>query len=153
LKEQLNPKFIVGFTDTETVMLDFDGMPFRSAKYWAERIRRRFRLGGFLIMKSSENNYHVVFDRPVSWAENMSIVAWAALTTHSRPLERWLVMQCIKKSSTLRVSKKGKKPSPRIVFSYGTRDRQVFSFQKHRRLIKNIIKRSELNQISEEIPI
>jgi hypothetical protein len=47
-------------------MLDFDDRCFRYAKDWAFRTLKQFRLGGFVILKSSKNHYHVVFDRPVS---------------------------------------------------------------------------------------
>ena len=57
------------------------------------------------IIKSSENCYHVVFNRGVSWSENMRIVAWVSLLSHNRGLLRWFVMQCIKESSTLMVSR------------------------------------------------
>jgi hypothetical protein len=46
----------------------------------------------------------------------MHIVAWDALESRNSKLQRYLVMQCIKESSTLRVSPKNEKPSPRIVF-------------------------------------
>ena len=36
----------------------------------------KYDLGGFKIMKSSENSYHVIFDRIVSWEENVEILAW-----------------------------------------------------------------------------
>jgi len=60
-------------------MLDFDYMPFKSVRYWALRTLKWFKLGGFLILKSSRECYHVVFDRTVSWTENMRIVAWLCL--------------------------------------------------------------------------
>ena len=66
---------IIGFSDEETVMLDFDETPFKSVRYWARRVSRRFKLGGVIIAKSSEDNYHVVFNRRVTWTENVSIVA------------------------------------------------------------------------------
>jgi hypothetical protein len=47
-----------------------------------------FKLEGFIILKSSENNYHVVFNRRVSWPENMKIVAWVSLLSHNGMLEK-----------------------------------------------------------------
>jgi hypothetical protein len=37
---------------------------------------KRFRLGGFLILKSSKDSYQVVFNHAVSWTVNVGIVAW-----------------------------------------------------------------------------
>jgi len=138
--ENNNLKFIVGFTDTETVKLDFDNTPFKTVKYWALRTMKWFKLEGFIILKSSENNYHVVFNRPVSWSENMHIVAWVSLLSGNPMLEKWFLMQCIKEGSTLRVSPKRDKPSPRIVYKYGKEDKQIRDFLAYRKLAKLIYK-------------
>jgi hypothetical protein len=110
-------------------------------KYWALKIMKRFKLEGFLILKSSKNSYHVVFNAPVSWAKNMSIVAWICLQCRSWNLIKWFLLQCIKGEPTLRVSSKGEKSSPRIVYKYGKQDNQIQSFCECRKLIKSIIKR------------
>ena len=128
-------------------MLDLDDVTFKSAKYWAERAVNWFQLGGFLILKSSDRCYHVVFNRKVSWTENMHIVAWVALQSHNRGLEKWHQMQCIKESSTLRVGPKREKASPRIVYRFGEQDCQIEEFLKYRRMIRRIVSRcgGELN--------
>ena len=100
-----------------------------------------FKLEGFIVLKSSERNYHVVFNRKVTWSENVRVVAWVALLSHNRGLDQWLKMQCIKQSSTLRVSSKGDKYSPRIVHRHGKQDGQVDSFLRFRRQTKRIRKR------------
>ena len=122
-------------------MLDFDDASFRTVRFWARRAMNWFKLWGFLILKSSERCYHVVFDRPVSWSENMHVVAWVALHSHNRGLNTWHKMQCIKEASTLRVSPKGEKPSPRIVYREGEQDRQIRKYLEYRKLIKGIMKR------------
>jgi hypothetical protein len=136
---QGNPK--IGFSDDETVMLDFDCTIFRIVNYWALRTMRFHKLEGFIILKSSKNSYHVVFNRPVSWKENIRIVAWVSLLSGNEKLKTYLLMQCIKESSTLRVSNKGDKPSPRIVYRYGKQDKQVKEFLSYRREIKRIIRK------------
>ena len=136
-----NHKFILGFTDDETVMLDFDESTFKTVKYWANRTMKWFKLKGYIILKSSKNNYHVVFNRQVDWRENVSIVAWVILKSHKPKLVKWFLMQCIKEESTLRVSPKGQKPSPRVVYRYGKQDQQIHSFLQYRRLIKDILRR------------
>ena len=142
LTEQLNQgKPLFGFTDTETVKLDLDDMSFGRVKYWACKALKQFGLGGFLILKSSKDCYHVVFDRSVDWSENASIVAWVCLVSKHRRLTEWLVMQLIKRASTLRISAKQKKSPPRIVYSRGSQDGQITGFLEYRRLIKSISKR------------
>jgi hypothetical protein len=37
LNQKWNRNFILGYSDTETVKLDFDRMPLRMIKYWALR--------------------------------------------------------------------------------------------------------------------
>jgi hypothetical protein len=73
----------------------------------------------------------------------MHIVAWVTLESKSAMLQRYLIMQCIKESSTLRVSKKKEKPSPRIVFRFGKQDNEVKNFLLLRKIIKRIDKLRE----------
>lgn len=141
MTEKSKAKPNLGFSDTETVMLDFDDTDFKTVKYWASRTARWFKLEGYLVLRSSKRCYHVVFDRGVSWSENMRIVAWVALESGNSKLQKYQLMQCIKESSTLRVSSKKEKPSPRIVFRVGKQDRQVREFIKNRHLIKEIIRK------------
>ncbi|UCE16679.1 MAG: hypothetical protein JSV12_03485 [Candidatus Bathyarchaeota archaeon] len=141
LNNEWNRHFVLGYTDEETVMLDFDSTSFKTVKYWALRALKWFKLEGFIILKSSLNNYHVVFNRTVSWKQNMKIVAWVALQCHNRLVEKWFLMQCIKEGSTLRISPKLDKPSPRIVFRYGKENGQIESFLRFRGLMKNIIRK------------
>ena len=146
LREKLSHlKFIMGFSDTETVKLDFDRTPFRVVKRWALRTMKWHKLKGFLILKSSKCCYHVLFDRPVSWDRNVKIMAWVSLLSHNRLLEKWFVMQCIKECSTLRVSpkcsKRGVKGSPRIVFRYGCQENEIKRFLWYRKLIKKFVRK------------
>ena len=133
----MNPESpILGYTDKTTVKLDLDEMPFKLVKYWALRAMKWFKLRGFIILKSSKNHYHVVFDRSVTWKKNTHIMAWTCMESKNEGLIKWFLMQCIKESSTLRVSPKKEKSSPRIVFLYGEKDHEITKFLKHRKLIK-----------------
>lgn len=146
LTETLNhPKPILGYTDTETVKLDFDNTPFRVVKYWALRTMKWFKLEGFLILKSSDKCYHVVFNRSVSWDENVRIMAWVSLLTKHKKLTGWFIFQCIKKGSTLRISPKREKPSPRIVYRYGKQDREICNFLKYRKMMNRFMKKLRLS--------
>ena len=129
---------ILGLTDRHTVKLDLDEMNFKSARYWADLVLEKYRLKGYIILKSSKKCYHVVFDRYVSWDENLSIIGWVAILSKSLKLKDYLGMQCIKMSSTLRVAPKRDKPSPRIVYRFGSQDHAVKDFLRYRQLIKRI---------------
>jgi hypothetical protein len=137
IDQKLNPsKPILGYSDTSTVKLDFDETIFKTVKYWAFRTMKWFRLRGFIILKSSKNHYHVVFDRSVTWERNMHIVAWVALESGNPKLQKYQLMQCIKESSTLRISPKKEKSSPRIVFRYGKKALEVKNFSRYREMIR-----------------
>jgi hypothetical protein len=142
LTEKLNPEPpMLGYTDKTTVKLDFDDVPFKFVKYWSLRVMKWFKLKGFIILKSSRNNYHVVFDRSVTWERNVHILAWVALESQNSKLQQYQLMQCIKESSTLRVSKKKEKPSPRIVFRHGKQNHEIKRYLEWRRHIKRIDKK------------
>ena len=102
---------------------------------------KHFKLEGFLILKSSKSCYHVVFNKTVSWTENMKIVAWVSLMSGIETTQKWFLMQCIKESSTLRVSPKREKPTPRIVYRHGKQNRQILDFLDYRKMIKKIIRK------------
>jgi len=143
LRGKWNHYSILGITDDETVMLDFDNTSFKWVKYWAMRACGWFKLEGFIILKSSEKNYHVVFNRKVSWSENMRIVAWISLLSRNKGLTKWFLMQCIKGASTLRVSPKKDKPVPRVVFRYGSQGNGVAEFLAYRKIVRNIMVRMD----------
>lgn len=72
------------------------------------------------------------FDRKVSWGENVKIMAWVCLVSKHRKLTGWFILQCIKQGSTLRISRKREKPSPRIVFQHGRQDGEILRFLQYR---------------------
>ena len=91
-----------------------------------------------LTLKSGKNCYHAVFNCEVTWEENVEIMAWNRLFTKHQKLTGWFILQCIKKGSTLRVSPKKEKPSPRIVYRHGKQENQIEQFLTYRKLIKTI---------------
>lgn len=138
-RSKANP--ILGYSDTETVKLDFDNMSFKSVKYWASRIGRWFKLRGFIVLKSSNNRYHVVFDREVSWSLNVKIMGWACLQSKHKGLTGYFILQCIKQGSTLRISPKKDKLCPRPVYYYGKQDGQIRSFLEYRHMLREFVRK------------
>ena len=144
LREKLSPgKPVLGYTDVETVKLDLDDLSFNDVRYWALRTMNWFRLKGFLVLKSSRKHYHIIFDRTVDWTENMAVVAWVCRESKHQGLWKWFLLQCIKKESTLRVSPKSKKPSPRIIHRYGEQDAEIRNYLRQRREIRQLSKLME----------
>jgi len=143
LRKKSSRKPIFGYSDRTTVKLDFDGELFRKVKYWAEKAMKHFRLGGYIILKSSRDHYHVLFNKTVIWEENTKIMAWVAVLSGNAGLKKWVLMQLIKGASTLRVSSKGNKASPRIVRCEGRQDQEISAFLRWRRLIKKAYKTAD----------
>jgi len=135
-------------------MLDFDDTPFKMVKKYACMAMDFHELGGLLILKSSARSYHIIFNRRVTWSENMRIMAWVSYVlcpwlSSSQSSERaraslslllYLRMQCIKQSSALRTSPKGSKSSPRVVYREGEQDDRIASYLDKRRLLKAVLK-------------
>jgi len=135
---------VKGISDNHTIMVDLDNMSFRNVKSLAELACRHFKLGGFIILKSSPNHYHVVFDRPMRfWSDVFRVISWIAIISNNPNVWKWICMQAIKKACTLRVNEKpiknGVKPKPRIVYRYGSQYRQVRAFLEKRREILNVL--------------
>jgi hypothetical protein len=117
------------------VKLDFDHVSLDTVRYWARRTMHWYDLNGFVILASSPHCFHVVFDHTVTWTENVKIMAWVALLTKHRKLTGWFIMQCIKQGSTLRVSPKQAKPTPRIVDRAGFQNAEIRAFLRYRAMI------------------
>jgi hypothetical protein len=139
LKSKASKSPILGYTDTSTVKLDYDKMKLKKVKYYAQRIKKWFRLEGFIILKSSKDSYHVLFNKTVSWTRNAEIMGWACfISSFNLPLMRYVVMQLIKKQSTLRVGFKRRKSYPKIVFRSGKQNCEIKYFLEYRKFILEI---------------
>jgi hypothetical protein len=137
-------------------------------KLWAYRACFWFRLEGFIIFESSRiiyvvkhkrkvvyqyvlGRYLVVFNRPVRWKTNDTVMNWVALESGNEGLQRYVRMHCIKKASTIRFTAKGDKPSPRIVFRYGKQDKQIWKLLETRRTELDYLKQIAFELELEEI--
>jgi hypothetical protein len=112
----------------------------KKVKYWARRACDWFKLGGFIILRSSEDHYHVLFDASVDWVSNCHIMGWVAVESQIQKLKDYVLMQLIKESSTLRVGAKGRSGSPRIVNCEGSQDNEIKNFLDYRRKIEKMVK-------------
>lgn len=149
--------FVFGDWDTDTVRLDFDDTPLEEVLLWCYRATLFFKLEGFIVLQSSVKNYVVkqngkffyryrkgsylvVFNRPVDWSKNVHVMNWVSLESGNENLQRYVRMQCIKETSTVRISAKGKKPIPKIVFHYGFQDKQIRKFLETRKLLLSFLR-------------
>lgn len=74
---------------------------------------------------------------------------WVALESGNDNLQRYVRMQCIKETSTVRISGKNKKPVPKVVFRYGSQDKQIKKHLETRKLLLNFLRR-EVNRFGLE---
>lgn len=147
-----------GDWDRETVRLDWDNTPLDEVKYWSFKAYKRFKLEGFMILVSSwkqypfirdrgkvvcqfmRGSYLTVFDKPVRWETNVKVMDWVALESGNEGLKKYVLMQGIKGSSTVRLSRKGVKPFPEIVYCYGSQFRQIKQFLETRKIVLEVVK-------------
>lgn len=146
----------------DTIRVDFDNTILDEVKLWAYRALKWFKLEGFIILESSHKNYVVkekrkiffrlrkasyllIFNRPVEWIKNVKIMNWIAhevyLESGNEDVQRYVTMQCIKETSTVRISRKGKKPIPKVVFRFGLQDKMIRKYFGNRRLILKFLRK------------
>jgi hypothetical protein len=68
---------------------------------------------------------------------------WVGLESGNLNLQKYVRMQCIKKTSTVRISNKGNKPIPKIVFRFGNQNRQIKKFLETRTFILSFLEQQE----------
>jgi len=130
--------FVYGFTTDKGLLLDLDNTSLAETRKIANKYMNRFKLEGYLILKSSQNNYHVVFNKYLTWKKAMEylfkIVWYYHYYEHgSKPsLTGWAILQACKKSMTLRISNKKHKPKPRYIEEFGKTDKLIDDYCKFR---------------------
>ena len=117
--EWVESGYCIGFVTTRGVLLDLDNMTFRKAKWIAEKLLKEYRLQGFLLVKSSEKSYHVVFNRYLSWKKITEV-------PFSRyECVRYAVQQVQNGHLTLRISPKNGRNKPKILVTTGKTDKLI----------------------------
>ena len=117
--EWVNSGFCIGFNTDRGLLLDLDNMKFRKALWIAETLLKRHKLEGFLLIKSSSKNYHVVFNRYLSW-RTITKVLFSLYEC-----VRWAVFQMKEGQLTLRISKKNGRDKPKILRQVGKTDNLI----------------------------
>jgi len=94
-------------------MLDLDNLALYKVKRVAARLCERYKLEGYIIVRSSKMNYHVIFNRYLRWKKILQIIFSQYVCI------RWGIWQARKGHLTLRVSRKNNKNKPKIIFRTG----------------------------------
>jgi len=117
--EWVRTGYCIGFNTDRGLLLDLDNMKYKKALRIAETLLKRHKLEGFLLIRSSYKNYHVVFNRYLSWKTITKILF------SLYECVRWAVFQIKEGQLTLRVSKKNGKDKPKIVGHIGKTDKLI----------------------------
>lgn len=132
---------ILGYTTNKGVLMDLDKTYLCDVEEVAEKLLKRFKLEGYLIMQSSEGSYHVIFNRIMTWTEALSIMfipAWKwEYYEHGKQSGylHWCMLQAIKKCATLRIGKKGLKTPPKLVKKQGKTDKLIKEYLQFYKII------------------
>jgi hypothetical protein len=118
-KEWVTENFCIGFCTDKGLMLDLDNMTLTKARRIAEALMKRYRLEGYLLIESSERNYHVVFNRYLRWKTILKIVFSQVVCI------RWGIHQARKGYLTLRISRKNNRNKPKILMEVGKTDKLI----------------------------
>ncbi len=158
---ELLERVVIGSWYDGTAMYDYDVRPLEETIYWAHRACKWHHLGGYSVWRTSSKtllnhdgkrvinrwriaSYHVVFNEPVTPIKAAHVRCWVALLSGNEHLARWCIRQDIKESATLRLGKKGSKGIPRLVFHWGSQDKQIKVFKEARKFVLNMIREAKL---------
>jgi len=109
----------IGFTCQKGVMLDLDNITFRKTSNIAEYLLKSQKLEGYIIVKSSKNHYHIVFNKYTNWRKSLMIILSVFKCVE------WGIWQTRKGYLTLRISKKKGNDKPKIMKQTGKTDKLI----------------------------
>lgn len=136
--EWIEKNYVIGFVSDRGLMLDLDNVTFRKATRIAERLLKLHRLEGYLIIESSNRNYHVVFNRYLRWKTIMKIIL------NQYVCIRWGIWQGRKGELTLRVSPKNEgKEQPKIVKRVGKQDKLIADYLEIYGKVEELLKEND----------
>jgi hypothetical protein len=130
---------IMAYSNRDTVMLDLDDVDLEKAKAICDDLLDTYSLGNYCIAESSPGSHHAVFDRRVDWCEKLSYVAHVLLKNDLPKLNAWLLNHIRKGYMDLRVTPKGGKTTPKIVYRKGSKGNRIQHCENHRAWIEDLI--------------
>lgn len=128
-----NGNVVIGYTSRITPMVDIDSQSLKKVKWVSMLAMKHFKLEGFIILNSSKYNYHVVFNKPLKFEDCLRVAGWIGIMLNNPHIWKWVSMQAIKQSMTLRISpkklsKKKVKKRPEVAFEYGRKDKCISKY-------------------------
>lgn len=117
--EWVRQGYVIGFTTDKGIIIDLDNMTYKKAKYIADTLLKKHKLEGFLLIKSSEKSYHVVFNKYLSWKKITKILF------SLYECIRYAVFQMKEGCLTLRISRKNGENKPKILVKVGKTDKLI----------------------------
>lgn len=129
-KNLVKHNYVLGFTTSKGVLLDLDNTKLASVKRLCAILlkHKRFRyikskidLEGYLIVESSKDHYHVIFNKYLSFKNALII----ASTVRIGNIVSWLVERIKHGEFTIRISTKNNNDKPKIVLSVGKTDKLI----------------------------
>ena len=113
------PNYCIGFVTKKGLMLDLDNIAYNGVKRLADYYLEVYKLEGYLIIKTSRKNFHLVFNRYLSWRKIMQIIF------KTNKSIAWGIWQAKKGELTLRISRKKLYPRPKIIYKKGQTDKLI----------------------------
>ena len=120
--EWVNEGYCIAFTTKRGVILDLDNMKFKKALLIADSLKEKHKLEGFLLIRSSAKNYHVMFNRYLRWRTITKILF------SQYECIRYAVLQMKEGMLALRVSRKNGKDRPIIIKTVGKKDKLISKY-------------------------
>jgi len=114
--------YTVGFTTTKGLCLDLDDITEKKAKRLTEFLLNKYKLEGYILIKSSKKHYHVVFNRYLTWKKTLQILV------NIHKCLNWMLWQIRKGEITLRISTKKAKNKPIILLTKGQTDKLISDY-------------------------
>lgn len=111
--------YTIGFTTPKGLCLDLDDISLKKSEKLANFLLKKYKLQGYLLIKSSPKHYHVVFNKYLSWKRTLQILARVFKCIE------WALWQIRKGEITLRISPKKGKNLPKIIKCVGKTDKLI----------------------------
>jgi len=130
---------IIGTFTKNYVQIDFDEMSFLDVIKICDAALKKWNLEGYIIIKSSKQHYHAVFNKYFKkWEDVAKIMSWIAIISENIKVKDYVLLQIIRKESTLRLTEKANKPKPRIVYRCGKHDKGILWYETIKKYVTKI---------------
>ena len=107
------------------VMIDLDDISYEKVLKIAERLLEKHNLGGYVVIISSPQHYHLIFNSPANW----KLIIQILFRFRKMSIEAWAKNQAQKGYCALRVnSKNGYKP--KIILEKGQTDKAISEYKQ-----------------------